>query len=199
MGTRHLIAVVKDGTHKIAQYGQWDGYPDGQGATIVRFLRDKDNYFRLKGAVDNVHYAAEGEVDAILTETGNADLIGAQWVDMEQAARMNTALPGMSRDVGADILPLVADGLRGPLTDAWDFGEDGLFCEWAYVIDCDTDTLEVYAGGSAEPAGPGRWDNAPEGVRKVFEAPIASLITWTRESSNGLDEGFTKAFSRALN
>jgi len=29
MGTRHCIIAVCDGEHKIAQYGQWDGYPTG--------------------------------------------------------------------------------------------------------------------------------------------------------------------------
>ena len=42
MGTRHLICVVKDNEYKLAQYGQWDGYPEGQGVNILRFLRDFD-------------------------------------------------------------------------------------------------------------------------------------------------------------
>ncbi|MHC5949058.1 hypothetical protein ACVXZ3_04645 [Providencia hangzhouensis] len=41
MGTRHLICVAKDGDYKVAQYGQWDGYPSGQGLTLLTFLRDK--------------------------------------------------------------------------------------------------------------------------------------------------------------
>jgi len=32
MGTRHLsMAYNKGGEVKVAQYGQWDGYPEGQG------------------------------------------------------------------------------------------------------------------------------------------------------------------------
>ena len=38
MGTRNLVCVVKGGEYKVAQYGQWDGYPTGQGETIVEFL-----------------------------------------------------------------------------------------------------------------------------------------------------------------
>lgn len=34
MGTRHLICVYYKRRFAIAQYGQWDGYPGGQGLTI---------------------------------------------------------------------------------------------------------------------------------------------------------------------
>lgn len=34
MGTRNLTAVYLDGQYKVAQYGQWDGYPEGRGGLI---------------------------------------------------------------------------------------------------------------------------------------------------------------------
>lgn len=40
MGTRNLTMVVHGGQVKVAQYGQWDGYPEGTGKDILRFLRD---------------------------------------------------------------------------------------------------------------------------------------------------------------
>jgi hypothetical protein len=43
MGTRHLTMVVSNNETKVAQYGQWDGYPEGQGVTILTFLRSKDS------------------------------------------------------------------------------------------------------------------------------------------------------------
>ena len=39
MGTRHLICAISDDEYRIAQYGQWDGYPEGQGAAILEFLK----------------------------------------------------------------------------------------------------------------------------------------------------------------
>ena len=38
MGTRHMIAVVSDDKYRVAQYGQWDGYPSGQGVGVLGFL-----------------------------------------------------------------------------------------------------------------------------------------------------------------
>lgn len=42
MGTRNLTCVVVDGEMKVAQYGQWDGYPEGQGATCCEFIQETD-------------------------------------------------------------------------------------------------------------------------------------------------------------
>ena len=39
MGTRNATIVIKDNKTKVAQYGQWDGYPSGQGLTALNFLR----------------------------------------------------------------------------------------------------------------------------------------------------------------
>ena len=38
MGTRNLTMVIHKEEPKIAQYGQWDGYPSGQGSTALKFL-----------------------------------------------------------------------------------------------------------------------------------------------------------------
>ena len=42
MGTRNLTIAVMDGKTRVAQYGQWDGYPEGQGTTILEFLKSAD-------------------------------------------------------------------------------------------------------------------------------------------------------------
>ena len=42
MGTRNLTMVISENKTKVAQYGQWDGYPEGQGKTILKFLKRCD-------------------------------------------------------------------------------------------------------------------------------------------------------------
>ena len=49
MTTRSLTAVKINGEYKIAQYGYYDGYPSGQGVTILKFLlgeMDKNKFIK---------------------------------------------------------------------------------------------------------------------------------------------------------
>ena len=39
MGTRNITRVISDGEVKINQYCQWDGYPTGRGADVLRSIR----------------------------------------------------------------------------------------------------------------------------------------------------------------
>ena len=66
MGTRNLT-VVKDlqGTTKIAQYGQWDGYPQYSGIKALEFLRDKVNVGNLLVELQNVEFVGDEEVDTL--------------------------------------------------------------------------------------------------------------------------------------
>ena len=51
-----------------------------------------------------------------------------------------------------DSLKIVADASGEiKLLNSLDFSEDSLFCEWAYVIDFDKDTFEVYQGFNETP------------------------------------------------
>lgn len=156
MGTRHLICVVKDGEYKVAQYGQWDGYPEGQGLAVLEFVRLMMEYGALdefKQKLDNVYFATEEELKAQWNEAG-ADP-NSEWVDMEVSEKHREMFPQNSRDTGAKILAyvMVSQGRLGLFNDI-NFAGDSLFCEWAYVIDLDKMTLEVYAGFNHEKLAP---------------------------------------------
>jgi hypothetical protein len=153
MGTRHLIAVYVDGQPRIAQYGQWDGYPEGQGATVLKFLRSlkskrpgskRDTFIkRLRGS----RWATEEDFVAINKAIG-ADASGL--INMNQAERMKEGWPHFSRDMGGEILQYVCNAVVPVggfvFKNSLDFAAAGLFCEFAYVIDFDQNVFEVYKG-----------------------------------------------------
>lgn len=133
MGTRNLTMVInKEGITKIGQYGQWDGYPGGQGRTALEFLRNTDlNEFQNK--LNRCHFCNDLEIQSIEIEleTNNELFI--------------TKYNHLSRDCGANILYKVneSDGLG--LVNQSKFGFNSS-CEWAYVIDFSKNTFEIYKG-----------------------------------------------------
>lgn len=145
MGTRNLVAVQIDGQYKIAQYGQWDGYPEGKGVEVLGFLRERMNEEVFTKALRNSSFIAPEKLEDLWRQYG-ADENG--WVTLEQSEAMKRDHPEFSRDTGAKILDIVQgcpDGVE--LNDSISFAGDGLSCEWIWVIDFDKRTFEGYEGG----------------------------------------------------
>lgn len=132
MGTRNLTSVIYQEKTRVAQYGQWDGYPEGQGKTVLEFLKtfNPDKF--------------------------KEQLLKIRWITSEEADKINkdkdwtTKYPHLSRDRGANILNLIhSESTKIDfLVDSSEFIKDGLFCEWAYIIDLDKNTLDVYSGST---------------------------------------------------
>lgn len=190
MGTRNLTAVYLDGEYKIAQYGQWDGYPEGRGMTVLNFLRSMDEG-KFRQALRNSSYIEAGELTALWKQYG-ADDNGS--ISLDDAARMDRDYPQFSRDTGADILYMVQNHPEGlKLQNSISFAANGLFCEWAWVVDLDKRTFEGYRGFGSEPlAEQDRFyflrdleENGYSGVRLVAEWSIDELPS---------DEDFLAAF-----
>lgn len=198
MGTRNLTAVVKDGDFKIAQYGQWDGYPSGQGATILRFLREQESLEPFRKAVDRCFFYTRARLDQLndryQCEIAAVDEAFSGYTEADRKGKDDAryaegCLLHLSRDVGGKILDIV---LKRPdvelgLKDTRSFAGDSLFCEWAYVIDLDTEVLEVYRGfnktptpaDSRFPSG-AEWLEKSDGyepVRLIASYPLAELPT----------------------
>lgn len=149
MGTRNLTVVVANKETKVAQYCQWDGYPSGQGLDIVKFFRDKIKdpasltRFKLKIA-NHATILDEAQINK-LWESAGAD--GSGLVSMDVSNKLKQLYPTLHRDLGAEVLEYIYDSTEDvPLSDSLDFIKDGLFCEWAYVVDLDKGKLEVYQG-----------------------------------------------------
>ena len=74
------------------------------------------------------------------------------FVGMDTVARFQRRFPLINRDHGAAILELVASGTYElELKDGIDFAADSVFCEYAYVVDIDLGTFEVYKGFNEKP------------------------------------------------
>ena len=143
MGTRNLTAVYIDGEYKIAQYGQWDGYPEGQGKTTLYFARKlADENFRREFSkkVRACRWITKEEIDAINAKVKSGEI--KDWTRQ---------YPELWRDAGAKILQMVMDRGGLSLENDIEFAADSLLCEWAWVIDLDKNTFEGFYGFNQTP------------------------------------------------
>ena len=150
MGTRNLTIIFADDEYKVAQYGQYDGYPYGQGATALQFLHQvKPNI--LKKRCNNVKILTEDIRKARWLEF-NVDITNKPYVEFKVAQKFEKKYPELSRGTGAVILDIIYKSKQDlHLENSIDFIADSLFCEWAYLVDLDHQTFEVYKGFNKEP------------------------------------------------
>lgn len=149
MGTRNLTVVILDGEVKVAQYGQWDGYLQGQGETVFHFIENVMDLRVFKAAVRKCSFLKDEEITSRWKMLG-AD--GSGLVHHSVATKFANLYPELSRDVAANILKMIhkrKTGMR--LANSVDFAGDSLFCEYGYVLDLDKKVLEIYKGCNQEP------------------------------------------------
>ena len=98
MGTRNLTIVHSNGEYKVAQYGQWDGYPEGLGAQLLKYLKGI-NINELKNAVNECAYLSKEDFDEINKKIDEARKDNPRFL-------WQKFYPELSRDTGGDILDL---------------------------------------------------------------------------------------------
>lgn len=151
MGTRNMIGVVLNGEYKVAQYAQWDGYPEGQGVGVLKFLQNC-NLELFKEKVSKCKWVSDEQYHSMWLEVGHDTYNSDGWVDTETSDRFRKIYPQFSRDNGSDILGMVYNSENGLLLqNSSDFPKNSLHCEWAYVIDLDKNTFETYEGCNKNP------------------------------------------------
>ena len=124
MGTRYLVAVYLDGEYKVAQFGAYDGYPEGAGVNVLNFLRSLQDENKVEAFIENVKacsfYNENDEYNVHKDEDYGC---------------------------GEDILVRILNGDTGyKLVNSLDFAANSLFCEWCWLIDLDKLTFEGYKG-----------------------------------------------------
>jgi hypothetical protein len=200
MGTRNLTIVIQDHETKIAQYGQWDGYPEGQGLTILSFLEEKENMQKLKELLPKIRF--ENEQD-IKEKTEFSKSIGARegWVNISQSELYDQKYPLDSRNLGGAILEKLLEHQNESeivLVDSEKFAADSLFCEWAYIIDLDNNTLEVYRGfNESRLTSKDRFYNLHKVHQQFY--PIKILKTFSLDKLPDAEKFISECYKKELN
>lgn len=190
MGTRNLTAVMAGGIYKVAQYGQWDGYPSGQGAVILDFLLNHENVAKLRNSMANVRFLDPEGVDKEFVDSYTAN--APEWSsdpDNRTEDQKVWFRNFITRDLCAKVLHnIIENDGEIILTNAIAFAGDSLMCEYAYVIDLDSDAFEIYEGFNEQPITEGRFTSGDKGLESSSDyGPVKLVKSYSLNSLPDLD------------
>lgn len=142
MGTRGCYGFRKNGMDKIT-YNHYDSYPDGLGRTMVEFCKntsiaEMDDIFDRIILVDECDKPTAEQIEEC-KQYYNGNVCTQSIDDWYCLLREAQGEPSAYKN-----------GLRY-MIDSHEFIKDSLFCEYAYIIDLNTNKLEFYVGFQTQP------------------------------------------------
>jgi hypothetical protein len=137
MGTRNLTKVIdKDGITRVAQYGQWDGYPTYSGTRMLGFISEHGMLDKISLSLAKCRFIDQAEIDQMYFRFQEV----TKWAeDREEISGFHIVYPSLSRDTGVDILKVIIYSNEDvALSDESSFEKDELFCEGVYTLNYQT-------------------------------------------------------------
>ncbi len=156
MGTRNVTMVIdQQGVKKVAQYGQWDGYPSGLGVDLLKILRDKELFDKFKEKLPLVRFIEEEGRDKEWAESYNKN--APEWSsqpDLRTKEQAHWFSSYITRDLSAKVIINIAnsDDKEIILQDREDSGKgEESWVEYCYAINLQDETFTVYTKLDREP------------------------------------------------
>ena len=148
MGTRGLYGFRKNGIDKTT-YNHYDSYPDWLGHEVVHFCKET-SIEEMNEIFDRIVLVDESDKPTRKQITECID-----YYNGSVGTRSVTDWYCLLRKSQGN-LKVYQQGLKY-MIDNHRFIEDSLFCEYAYIINLDTNCLEFYLGFQKEPCANNRY------------------------------------------
>lgn len=166
MGTRGCYGFRKNGVDKLT-YNHWDSYPDYLGEAMVKFCKET-TIQEMNDIFDRIILVYEGSkptkaqiVECI--EYYNGDVSTHKVEDWYCLLRDAQGNPNVYKH-----------GLKY-MIDSGDFIKDSLFCEYAYIVNLDTNCLEFWLGFQKEPCENNRYGTETrDNMNKYYPCKMVS-------------------------
>lgn len=117
MGTRHVIVIISEQSLKVAEYGQYDGYPSWAGVKLVESLKSKDLDI-LRKKLKNVKLLDYGEAGSERLSYSSYEVLDKIYNSTNRVELCN---------------------------DESFISSGGYSCEYVYEIDLDQETFKIYS------------------------------------------------------
>lgn len=173
MGTRGAIGFRINETDKVT-YNHFDSYPDGLGDDVIKFIT-QNSIGVMKAAAENIEL-----VDSRSTPTDEQISQYEKYANTSVSTQDLKEWYVLLRQTQGQLQPFVED--LKYMINSTGFLLDSLFCEYAYIINLDTNKLEFYKGFNKNKGGAGRYASLSlkdpaeyYGVELIAEFELANI------------------------
>jgi len=151
MGTRGAYGFRHNDKDTIS-YNHYDSNPSGLGNKVANFLKEFTNIDDIKKIIGDIKLVQESSKP---TEEQKKEVMAFGLCDLDVSSRSSDDWYCLLRNSQGD-LSVYTKGLNY-MIDGHEFLADSLFCEWAYIINLDTEELEIYRGFNKDANACGRY------------------------------------------
>lgn len=189
MGTRGLYGFRKNEQDKTS-YNHFDSYPEGLGADVLKFIQNH-SVAEMNEFYDRIIMVNE---DATPTDEQKENCRKNGFVNLNVSNQSENDWYCLLRNVQGYLVDLYKCEFPY-MIDNSDFIKDSLFCEYAYIINLDTNVLEFYKGWQHVPQDGNRYGEVPDEngyypCRLESEIPIEQI-----QSTKDVNEIISKFMS----
>ena len=197
MSTRGALGFRLHGQDKVT-YNHSDSYPSWLGVRVLSFVRNTTEEQRTaiveKIILVDDYTTPTPEQIQICVDAGMCNLTVANQSEKDWYCLLRNAQGDLNT---YRTIPFMVDSAH--------FLEDSLFCEWAYIINLDDKTLEIYNGYNKNPLGNGRYASACVddekrfyGVTQIWGIPLTEASKMSDERFMEMIKIITASPSEAL-
>lgn len=169
MSTRGYFGIKKKGELKGA-YNHFDSYASGLGADLVKTINKIKKEDRLRVLNETFDYIELVDSNVPPTEEQKEKCKKANVVDLNVSNRSLDDWYCLLRKTQGD-LGVYINKVIPYMENGNNFIEDALFCEWAYIINLDTNKFEVLYG----------WENRTKAEFDLLNLKVKDIIDLEKE------------------
>ena len=183
MGTRSSYGFRSEGKDYL-MYSQFDGYPTGLGLNLMEQLKYLTVCNMKTGVARLVAVDEDSEPKDVLDNEEYQELFEMFHQEVSKGTDWYSFLRGSQQNIS---IYFTEEKPLKYFIEANNFIHDSLFCEYAYIVNLDTEMLEFYRGYNTS-INSGRYTEMASGGEYkscffVGEIPLAALQTSTSEKN----------------
>lgn len=142
MSTRGYLGLKKNGELK-GMYNHFDSYPSGLGVSIIETLNEINSEERIKVLNDTYDFIQLVDEDSKPTKEQIKICKDSGVANFVVSTKSEDDWYCLLRETQGNLMVYI-DKVIPYMLNGNDFINDTLFCEWYYIINLDTNKLEVH-------------------------------------------------------